>query len=107
MGRREGWRKLLLDDLKKKRYCKLKRKALHCTLWRTGFRKGYGPVVRETTVNFQRTQRDISRRNHSINILSRLAQESRNFIFYNVLRLGGFSQYTSFSVLLQALYCTP
>jgi hypothetical protein len=48
-GRRRRKRKQLLDDLKEKRsYCKLKEEALDRTLWRTGFGKGYGPVVRKT-----------------------------------------------------------
>jgi hypothetical protein len=42
--------KQLLDDLKeKRRYWKLKEEALDCTLWRTCFGRGYGPVVRQTT----------------------------------------------------------
>jgi hypothetical protein len=42
--------KQLLDDLKeKKRYWKLKEEALDCTLQRTRFGRGYGPVVRQTT----------------------------------------------------------
>jgi hypothetical protein len=45
-GRR---RKQLLDDLKEKRgYWKLKEEALDCTLWRTGFGRGYRPVIRQT-----------------------------------------------------------
>jgi hypothetical protein len=49
-GRRGRRRKQLLDDLKEKiRYWKLKQKALDRTLWRTRFRRGYGPVVRQTT----------------------------------------------------------
>jgi hypothetical protein len=45
-GRR---RKQLLDGLKeKRRYWKLKEEALDRTLWRTGFGRGYGPVVRQT-----------------------------------------------------------
>jgi hypothetical protein len=49
-GRRGRRRKQLLDDLKeKKRYWKLKEEALDCTLWRTRFGRGYGPVVRQTT----------------------------------------------------------
>jgi hypothetical protein len=48
-GRRGRRRKQLLDDLKeKKRYCKLKEKALDHTMWRTGFGRSYGPVVRQT-----------------------------------------------------------
>jgi hypothetical protein len=49
-GRRGKRRKQLLDDLKEKtRYWKLKEEALDHTLWRTGFGRGYGPVVRKTT----------------------------------------------------------
>jgi hypothetical protein len=49
-GRRERRRKQLLDDLKeKRRYWKLKGKALDKTLWRSRFGRGYGPVVRQTT----------------------------------------------------------
>jgi hypothetical protein len=48
-GRRGGRRKQLLDDLKEKRkYWKLKEEAIDCTLWRTCFGRGYGPVVRQT-----------------------------------------------------------
>jgi hypothetical protein len=40
--------KKLLDDLtEKRRYWKLKEKALVHTLWRTCFGRGYGPVVRQ------------------------------------------------------------
>jgi hypothetical protein len=50
MGRKGRRRKQLLDDLKEKRiYWKLKEEALDRTLWRTRFRRGYGPVVRQTT----------------------------------------------------------
>jgi hypothetical protein len=48
-GRRGRRRKQLLDDLKKKRrYWKLKEEALDCTLWKTRFGRGYGPLVRQT-----------------------------------------------------------
>jgi len=41
--------KQLLDDLKEKiGYCKLKERTLDRTLWRTRFRRVYGPVVRQT-----------------------------------------------------------
>jgi hypothetical protein len=47
IGRR---RKQLLDDLKEnRRYWKLKEEALHRTMWRTRFGRGYGSVVRQTT----------------------------------------------------------
>ena len=48
-GRRGRKRKQLLDDLKEKRgYCELKEEALDCTVWKTGFRRACGPVVRQT-----------------------------------------------------------
>jgi hypothetical protein len=44
--RRRRRRKQLLDDLKEKRsYWKLKEEALDGTVCRTGFGRGYGPVV--------------------------------------------------------------
>ena len=50
-ARRGRRRKQLLDDLKEKRgYWKLKDEALDRTLWRTGFGRGYGPVVRHSGV---------------------------------------------------------
>jgi hypothetical protein len=49
MGRRGKRRKQLLDYLIDRReYRKLKEEALNCTLRRTGFGKGYGPVVGRT-----------------------------------------------------------
>jgi hypothetical protein len=49
-GRGRG-RKQLLDDLQENRgYWKLKEEALDRTLWRTRFGRGYGPVVRQTTL---------------------------------------------------------
>jgi hypothetical protein len=48
-GRRGRRSKRLLDDLKRKRgYCKLTEEALDRTVWRTGFGRGFGPVVRQT-----------------------------------------------------------
>jgi hypothetical protein len=48
-GRRGRRRKQQLGDLQETRgYWKLKEEALARTLWRTRFRKGYGPVVRQT-----------------------------------------------------------
>jgi len=45
-GRR---RRKLLDDLKDRRgYCHLKEEALDRTVWRTGFGRGFGPLVRQT-----------------------------------------------------------
>ena len=49
-GRRGRRRKKLLDDLKERRgYSHLKDEALDRTMWRARFRKGFGPVVRQTT----------------------------------------------------------
>jgi len=46
-GRR---RRKLLDELKERRgYCHLKEEALDRTVWRAGFGRGFGPLVRETT----------------------------------------------------------
>jgi endonuclease III len=40
----------LLDDLKERRgYSHLKEEALDRTIWRAGFGRGIGPVVRQTT----------------------------------------------------------
>jgi hypothetical protein len=39
----------LLDNLKERRgYCHLKEEALDRTMWRAGFGRGFGPVVRQT-----------------------------------------------------------
>jgi hypothetical protein len=39
----------LLDDLKERRgYSDLKEEALDRTMWRAGFGRGFGPVVRQT-----------------------------------------------------------
>jgi hypothetical protein len=46
-GRRGKRRRKLLDDLKEKRgYCHLKEEALDRTMWRAGFGRSFGPVVR-------------------------------------------------------------
>jgi hypothetical protein len=48
-GRQERRRRKLLDDLKERRgYSHLKEEALDRTMWRAGFRRGFGPVVRQT-----------------------------------------------------------
>ena len=45
--RRGRRRRKLLDDLKDRRgYFYLKGEALDCTMWRAGFGRGFGPVVR-------------------------------------------------------------
>ena len=49
-GRRGRRRRKLLDDLKERRgYSHLKEEALDHTMWRAGFGRGFGPVVRQTT----------------------------------------------------------
>ena len=49
MGRRGRMLKKLPGDLQERRgYRKLKEEALDCTLWRAGFRRGFGLVVRQT-----------------------------------------------------------
>jgi len=48
-GRRGRRRRKLLDYLKERRgYCHLKEEALDRTIWRAGFGRGFGPVVRQT-----------------------------------------------------------
>ena len=48
-GRRGRRRRELLDDLKERRgYCQLKEEALDRTVWRAGFGRDFGPVVRQT-----------------------------------------------------------
>jgi hypothetical protein len=48
---RQGRRcRKLLDDLKERRgYFHLKEEALDRTMWRAGFGRGFGPVLRSTT----------------------------------------------------------
>ena len=49
-GRQGRKRRKLLDDLKERRgYSHLKEEALDRTMWRAGFGRGFGPVVRQTT----------------------------------------------------------
>jgi hypothetical protein len=46
---RRGRRRKLLDDRKERRgYSHLKEEALDRTVWRAGFGRGFGPVVRQT-----------------------------------------------------------
>ena len=50
-GRRGRRRRKLLDELKEKRgYSHLKEEALDRTMWRARFVRGFGPVVRQTTL---------------------------------------------------------
>jgi hypothetical protein len=50
-GRRGRKRRKLLDDLKERRgYSHLKEEALDRIMWRTRFERGFGPVVRQNTV---------------------------------------------------------
>jgi hypothetical protein len=58
-GRQERTHKELLDNLKETRgYWKLKEQAPDRTVWRTGFGRGCGPVVRQTAQlnNFQQVE---------------------------------------------------
>jgi hypothetical protein len=49
-GRRGRRRRKLLDDFNDGRgYCHLKEEALDRTVWRAGFGRGFGPVVRQNT----------------------------------------------------------
>jgi hypothetical protein len=49
-GRRGRRGRKLLDDLKGRRgYYQVKEEALDRTMWRAGFGRGFGPVVRQTT----------------------------------------------------------
>jgi hypothetical protein len=48
-GRQGRRRRKLLDDLKeRRRYSQLKEEALDRNMWRAGFGRGFGPVVRQT-----------------------------------------------------------
>jgi hypothetical protein len=48
-GRRGRRCRRLLDDVKERRgYCHLKEEAVDRTMWRAGFGRGFGPVVRLT-----------------------------------------------------------
>ena len=48
-GRQGRRRRKLLDDLKDRRgYSHLKEEALDRPIWRAGFGRGFGPVVRQT-----------------------------------------------------------
>jgi hypothetical protein len=49
-GKQGRRRRKLLDDLKERRgYSHLKEEALDRTVWSAHFRRGFGPVVRQTT----------------------------------------------------------
>jgi hypothetical protein len=48
-GRQGRGRRKLLDELKERSgYSHLKGEALDRTIWRAGFGRGFGPVVRQT-----------------------------------------------------------
>jgi hypothetical protein len=50
LGRQGRRRRKLLDDLQEKRgYTHLKEEALDRLMWRAGFGRSFGPVVRQTT----------------------------------------------------------
>jgi hypothetical protein len=66
-GRRGRRRRKLLDDLKERReYCHLKEEALDRTMWRAGFGRGFGPVVRQTAKRFNEMNDGQWRRNTGI-----------------------------------------
>jgi len=78
-GRSARKRKQLHGDLReKRRYCQFKEEAIDSTLWRTGFGRGYGPVVWQTTELMNLlpylldswTVRSVCCRSEYINILS-------------------------------------
>ena len=49
-GRQRRRRRKLLDELKERRgYSHFKEEALDRTMWRAGFGRGFGPVLRQTT----------------------------------------------------------
>jgi hypothetical protein len=49
-GRRGRRRRKVLDDLKERRgYSHLMEEVLDRTMWTAGFRRSFGPVVRQTT----------------------------------------------------------
>jgi hypothetical protein len=48
-GRQGRRHRKLLDDLTERRgYSHLKEEALNSTMWRAGFGRGFGPVIRQT-----------------------------------------------------------
>jgi hypothetical protein len=50
IGKRGRRRRKLLNDLKERRgYSHVKEEALDRTMWRAGFGRGFGPVVRQTS----------------------------------------------------------
>ena len=50
-GRRGRGRRKLLYELNERRgYCHLKEEVLDRTMWRAGFGRGFGPVVRQTAI---------------------------------------------------------
>jgi hypothetical protein len=50
-GRRGRRRRKLLDNLKERRgYSHLKEEALDRSMWRAGFGRGFGPVVRQSAI---------------------------------------------------------
>ena len=71
-GRRRG---KLLDDLKERRgYCHLKEEALDRSMWRARFGRGFGPVVRQTSIRnkqwivlmiYEAVKREILKKNSS------------------------------------------
>jgi hypothetical protein len=57
-GRQGRRRRMLLDDLREKRgYSHLKEEALDRTMWRARFGRGFGQIVRQTTLMNKQTCR--------------------------------------------------
>ena len=73
-GRWGGRRKQLLDDFKEIReYRKLKEEALDLTVCRTGFGRGCGPAVRQTTeLHLHKQQSSLTKKIKKISIYIRL-----------------------------------
>jgi hypothetical protein len=64
-GRQGIRRRKLLDDLKERRgYSHLKEEALDRSVWRAGFGRGFGPVVRQTAKRMDVHKRNVHYRIH-------------------------------------------
>jgi hypothetical protein len=48
IGRGGRRHRKLMDDPKRRGYCDLKQESVDRTIWRAGFGRGFGPVVRQT-----------------------------------------------------------
>jgi hypothetical protein len=66
-GRRGRRRKKLLDILKERRgYSYLKEEAIHCTMWRARFGRGFGPVVRLLNEEWMKVPSFAAREQHKV-----------------------------------------